>query len=86
MKYFLIVGPESDPDGIKGMTPEDAYEKFKTIIRDFNTLIETYAPPEYKKIWRVDPRQGTVAFGSAIHRFGLTIPALAEIWHEKTGI
>ncbi|MHA2203260.1 MAG: GTP-binding protein, partial [Candidatus Hodarchaeales archaeon] len=67
------------------MTPDNAYEKFKTIISDFNVLIETYAPPEYKKIWRVDPRQGTVAFGSAIHRFGLTIPALAEIWHEKTG-
>lgn len=67
------------------MAPDNAYEQFKRIIKDFNTLIETYAPPEYKKIWRVDPRQGTVAFGSAIHRFGLTIPALAEIWHEKTG-
>ncbi|MHA1973774.1 MAG: GTP-binding protein [Candidatus Hodarchaeales archaeon] len=67
------------------MAPEDAYEQFKKIIKEFNTLIETYAPPEFKKIWRVDPRQGTVAFGSAIHRFGLTIPALAEIWHEKTG-
>lgn len=67
------------------MTPEAAYDQFQKIITDFNNLIETYAPPEYKKIWRVDPRQGTVAFGSAIHRFGLTIPALAEIWHEKTG-
>ena len=25
--YFLIVGPESDPAGIKGMTPEDAFVK-----------------------------------------------------------
>ncbi|MFC2011911.1 substrate-binding domain-containing protein [Chloroflexota bacterium] len=24
--YFLIVGPESDPAGIKGMSPEDAFE------------------------------------------------------------
>jgi elongation factor 2 len=67
------------------MSPEKAYEQFKKIISNFNTLIETYAPPEYKKTWRVDPRKGTVAFGSAIHRFGLTIPALAEIWHQKTG-
>ncbi len=67
------------------MNPEDAYEQFKKIINEFNILIDTYAPPEFKKEWRVDPRQGTVAFGSAIHRFGLTIPALAEIWHEKTG-
>lgn len=25
--YFLIVGPESDPAGIKGMSPEDAFQK-----------------------------------------------------------
>ncbi|MBL7120178.1 MAG: substrate-binding domain-containing protein [Dehalococcoidia bacterium] len=25
--YFLIVGPEDDPAGIKGMTPEDAFKK-----------------------------------------------------------
>jgi len=25
--YFLIVGPESDPAGIKGMLPEDAFKK-----------------------------------------------------------
>ena len=25
--YFLIVGPPSDPAGIKGMTPEDAFKK-----------------------------------------------------------
>jgi len=25
--YFLVVGPESDPAGIKGMTPEDAFKK-----------------------------------------------------------
>ncbi|MFX0113076.1 MAG: GTP-binding protein [Candidatus Hodarchaeota archaeon] len=67
------------------MSPEDAYDKFKEIIRDFNILIDTYAPREFKEKWRVDPRQGTVAFGSAVHRFGLTIPALAEVWSKKTG-
>lgn len=67
------------------MKPEKAFDRFKEIIRDFNLLIETYAPPEFKKIWQVDPRKGTVAFGSAIHRFGLTIPALARIWSKKTG-
>ena len=25
--YFLIVGPEADPAGIKGLTPEDAFKK-----------------------------------------------------------
>jgi len=27
--YFLIIGPESDPAGIKGMTPADAFAKLK---------------------------------------------------------
>jgi tungstate transport system substrate-binding protein len=27
--YFLVVGPESDPAGIKGMSPEDAFAKLK---------------------------------------------------------
>ncbi|MFW9992873.1 MAG: GTP-binding protein [Candidatus Odinarchaeota archaeon] len=65
------------------MKPEDAYEQFKKIIRDFNILVETYAYPEFKDPWKVSPTQGTVAFGSAVHRFGLTIPALAEIWSSK---
>ncbi|RMD90207.1 MAG: GTP-binding protein [Calditrichaeota bacterium] len=67
------------------MPPEDAYEQFKKIIRDFNVLIQTYAPEPFKKSWQVDPKKGSVAFGSAVHRFGLTIPALAEIWAKKTG-
>lgn len=25
--YFLVVGPESDPAGVRGMTPEDAFRK-----------------------------------------------------------
>ena len=27
--YFLIVGPEADPAGIKGLSPEDAFKKLK---------------------------------------------------------
>lgn len=67
------------------LPPEDAYEQFRKIIGEFNVLIETYAPAEFKKEWQVDPKKGSVAFGSAYHRFGLTIPALAEIWAKKTG-
>ncbi len=67
------------------MKPEAAYERFKQIIRDFNNLIDLYAEPEYREKWHVDPRDGTVAFGSAKHRFGLTIPALARIWSSQMG-
>ncbi|MHA2362320.1 MAG: GTP-binding protein [Candidatus Hodarchaeales archaeon] len=67
------------------LKPVDSYRQFKKIIHEFNILIETYAPPEFKKEWQVSPKKGSVAFGSAIHRFGLTIPSLAEIWAKKTG-
>ena len=65
------------------LKPEAAYDQFLKIITNFNALIQTYAPPEFKKPWQVDPLVGSVAFGSAIHRFGLTLPALAEIWSKR---
>jgi elongation factor 2 len=67
------------------LTPEEAYEQFKKIIHNFNALIQTFAPEEFKKDWQVDPVKGNVAFGSAYHRFGLTLSAMAEIWSKKTG-
>ncbi|MFW9928416.1 MAG: GTP-binding protein, partial [Candidatus Thorarchaeota archaeon] len=65
------------------LKPEDAYEQFRKIIDNFNALIQTYAPPEFKKKWQVNPVEGSVCFGSAVHRFGLSIPALAEVWSKK---
>ena len=67
------------------LTPEQAYEQFRKIINNFNALIQTYAPEEFKRDWQVDPVKGNVAFGSAYHRFGLTLSAMAEIWSKKTG-
>ncbi|MHA2105608.1 MAG: GTP-binding protein [Candidatus Hodarchaeales archaeon] len=65
------------------LKPEDAYEQFKRIIDQFNALIQTYAPAKFKKEWQVDPLKGSVCFGSAMHRFGLSIPALAEVWSKQ---
>ena len=67
------------------LSPEQAYDQFKKIINDFNALIQIYSPEEFKKDWQVDAVKGNVAFGSAYHRFGLTLSAMAEIWSKKTG-
>jgi elongation factor 2 len=48
-------------------------KKFVRIIRDFNNLIEIYGEPEFKDKWKVDPAKETVAFGSALHKWGLTV-------------
>ena len=55
------------------LKPADIQKKLTRIINDFNNLIELYAEPEYKDQWKVDPTQGTVAFGSALHKWGFTI-------------
>ncbi|MCK4243344.1 elongation factor EF-2 [Candidatus Bathyarchaeota archaeon] len=54
------------------LTPEKIQEKLGRIIQDFNRLIEMYAEPEFKEKWKVNPAKGTVAFGSAKDRWGIT--------------
>jgi len=54
------------------LSPDEAQNKLLRIIRDFNNLIEMYGEQEFKDRWKIDPTQGTVAFGSALHRWGFT--------------
>jgi elongation factor 2 len=56
------------------LTPDDIQKKFAKIITKVNTLIEKYAPPEHKKDWQVKVEDGAVAFGSALHKWGLNLP------------
>jgi len=55
------------------LTPEEMQKKLMRIIRDFNNLIDVYGEPEFKKKWKIDAAKGSVAFGSALHRWGFTI-------------
>jgi len=55
------------------LTPEETQKKLMRIIRDFNNLIDVYGEPEFKGKWKVDAAKGSVAFGSALHRWGFTI-------------
>src|SRR5512136_102831 len=56
------------------LTPDDIQRKFAKIITRVNNLIEKYAPPEHKKDWQVKVEDGSVAFGSALHKWGLNLP------------
>ena len=56
------------------LTPDDIQKKFAKIISRVNNLIEKYAPPEHKKDWQVKVEDGCVAFGSALHKWGLNLP------------
>ncbi|MEK9730297.1 MAG: elongation factor EF-2 [Candidatus Poseidoniales archaeon] len=63
------------------VTPEDMMERFKGTIQKVNKLIKQFAPGEFKKEWQVDVASGTVAFGSAYHNWGITVPYM-----QKSGI
>ncbi len=55
------------------LTPEEIQRKFAKILLRVNSLIEKYAPSEHKKDWQVTVEDGRVAFGSALHKWGLNI-------------
>lgn len=52
--------------------------KLDRIIRNFNNLIALYGEAEQQRYWKVDAAKGTVAFGSALDRWGFTIDIAKE--------
>jgi elongation factor 2 len=56
------------------LSEKEIQNKFARIIGDFNNLIEIYGEPQFKEKWKVDPEKESVAIGSALHKWGLTVP------------
>ncbi|MDI6737418.1 MAG: elongation factor EF-2 [Nanoarchaeota archaeon] len=63
------------------LTPELMQQKFVSIITEVNRLIEMIAPEEFKQKWKVSVEQGSVAFGSAFHKWALNFPYM-----QKSGL
>jgi len=63
------------------LTPEQMQERFMGIITHVNKLIENIAEPEFAQKWKVNVNEGSVAFGSAFHKWALSVPYM-----KKTGI
>ncbi|MBM3910418.1 MAG: elongation factor EF-2 [Thaumarchaeota archaeon] len=60
------------------LTPDKMQEWLAEIISDFNSLVDTYAEPEYKDKWKVSIQDGSVSFGSAKDRWGFNIDIMKE--------
>ena len=60
------------------VTPQDMMSRFEEQITRVNTLIRQFAPEEHRLDWQVDVSKGTVAFGSAYHNWGITVPYMAK--------
>ncbi len=56
------------------LTPEKMQERFLKIITHVNKLISSLAEPEYREKWQVDVNDGSVSFGSAFHKWALSVP------------
>jgi elongation factor 2 len=56
------------------LTPEGMQKKFIDIINSVNRLIKEIAEKDYGDKWQVSVQDGTVAFGSAFHNWGLSLP------------
>ena len=55
------------------LEPEEMQEKLASVVSNFNSLIDTYAEPEYREKWKVSIQDGSVSFGSAKDKWGINI-------------
>jgi elongation factor 2 len=55
------------------LSEEQIEKKFDRIIGNFNDQLEIYGESQFKNRWKVDPTKDSVAFGSALHRWGFTL-------------
>jgi elongation factor 2 len=60
------------------LSPDEIENKFLRIINDFNNLVGIYAEPEFKNNWKINPRKENVVFGSALHKWGITLRTVAQ--------
>lgn len=60
------------------LTPEQMQQRFIKYIAQINRLISQIAPKEYKEKWQVKVEDGSVAFGSAFHNWGMSLPYMQK--------
>lgn len=60
------------------MDADAVQEKLLRIINQFNTIVQTFGNEEIRDKWTVNAANRTVAFGSALDRWGFTLPMLQE--------
>ncbi len=59
------------------LTPEQMQEKLMKVILEVNRLIKAMKPEKYNE-WKLDVTAGSVAFGSALYKWAVSVPAMKE--------
>ncbi len=60
------------------LTPQQMEERFKKIITEVNMLIQKYAEKDYAEKYTVNVMDGSVAFGSALRNWAISVPKMQE--------
>ena len=60
------------------MDADAVLKKLLRVINQFNTIVQTYGEEAVRNKWMVNAAEGTVAFGSALDRWGFTLPMLQK--------
>jgi elongation factor 2 len=60
------------------MDADAVMKKLMRVINQFNTIVQTFGEDAVRNEWTVNAANGTVAFGSALDRWGFTLPQLKE--------
>jgi len=60
------------------LTPEQMQQRFLKIINEVNYLIDKYVDDEFRGKWNVNVENGSVAFGSALRKWGISVPYMKK--------
>jgi len=56
------------------VTPEQMQQRFIKIITEIDSKIQSLCPAEFKEEWKLSVEGGNVAFGSAFHKWAISVP------------
>ncbi|AIY90497.1 elongation factor EF-2 [Geoglobus acetivorans] len=59
------------------VTPEEMQKRFIKVIADVNKFIKAVRPDKYDE-WKLDVSDGSVAFGSALYNWAVSVPSMKE--------
>jgi elongation factor 2 len=63
------------------LTPEQLQKRLANIVVEVNKFIQKYVEPQFRDKWIVKVEDGSVAFGSALKRWAISVPFM-----KKTGV
>jgi len=63
------------------LTPEQLQKRLANIVVEVNKFIQKYVEPKFSKDWVVKVEDGSVAFGSALKKWAISVPFM-----KKTGV